>query len=103
MIKFAIIEKEDEKKYKVINVAKALDVTYGALTAFMNKNYGGSREGMTISQIVEYICIPHKNRSKENPDFDEVVEIYNELQKRGIVAVQNEQLNFKGILQGGRK
>ena len=94
MKEFKIVEKNGEKKYKIVDVAEALGVSNGALTGFMSARCGSAKDGMSISQIVEYINIPHRNRQKDSADPKEVASILGELRQRGIVVVEDEQLKF---------
>lgn len=94
MKEFKIIEKRGEKKYKIVDVAEALGVSNGALTGFMSARYGTSKDGMNISQIIEYINIPHRTRQRESADLVAVADILNELRQRGIVVAEDEQLRF---------
>ena len=94
MKEFKIVDENGEKKSKIVDGAEALGVSNGALTGFMSARYGSAKDGMSISQIVEYINIPHRNRQKDSADPKEVANILGELRQRGIVVVEDEQLRF---------
>lgn len=96
MKKFKVVEIKGEKKYRPVDVCKALDTSSGALSTFMSKRYGtGTRDGLTISQIIEYINAPHREKKKQEPDEGAVAEILDELAKRGIVERGELQMEFR--------
>lgn len=76
MIKIRKVEQKQEKRYRVIDIAKATGLSEGAVTGFFSNRKISTKSGLTIQQINQML-----NGARRGPgiNWDNVSEIRQEL------------------------
>lgn len=88
MIKINITQKKPEKKYRVVDVAKALGISQNTIYGFFNNNDVSTRGGLTIEQIMALARYYANAKPRStNVRWDIVREIRESLKDFGIEIV----------------
>ena len=84
---FKFNEKQADKKYRLIDVAKALGLSEGAVKGYFTNRKISTKSGLTLEQIYEVV---KGNRRGSGIRWDEVKEIRRRLLERYGVEVVEE-------------
>ena len=90
MIKINITQKKPEKKYRVVDVAKALGISQNSIYGFFNNIDVSTKGGLSINQIVALAkYYANAKERKTNISWETVEEIRNILAEQYGIEILN--------------
>lgn len=90
MIKINVLNDEFKKRYRVVDVAKALGISQNSIYAFFNNMHVSTKGGLSINQIVgmaKYYA--NEKPRKTNIQWETVKEIRNVLKEEYGIEILN--------------